>query len=118
MKILIFETNLMWSSRLIQSVRSLGHEAVLCNGVPETSDGASVAIVNLGETKFDPAAITTRLHELGVKVIAHAGHKEKQLIELGRGAGVDVLATNGQLTFKLDQLLRQVEIPEQGEPPI
>ena len=38
-------------------------------------------------------------------VIAHAGHKEKDLLEMGRQAGSDHVATNGELTFKIELLL-------------
>jgi hypothetical protein len=115
MRILIFETNLMWSSRLVQTVRKLGHEPLLRTKMPASSEEAVVAIVNLGDTNLEPQALVTKLHELGVKVIAHAGHKEKGLMELGREAGADILASNSQLTFKLEELLGQVEIPEQAQ---
>ena len=112
MKILIFESNLMWSSRLVQTIRNLGHEAVLITKMPESSDEASVAIVNLGDRGLDPVGLVAKLKSLGVPIIAHAGHKEKDLLALGKEAGVDILASNSQLTFKLADLLEQVEIPE------
>jgi hypothetical protein len=112
MRVLIFEPNLMWSSRLVQSIRKLGHEPLLRTSMPEVSEGAQAAIVNLGEVKLDPSALVAKLKDLGVSVIAHAGHKEKELLELGRDAGVEILATNSQLTYKLDQLLEQVILPD------
>ncbi len=111
MRVLIFETNLMWSSRLVQSVRKLGHEPLLRATMPETSEGARAAIVNLGESRLDPTQLVEQLHKLGVKVIAHAGHKEKELMEIGKRANADILATNSQLTFKLPDLLNQVNVP-------
>jgi hypothetical protein len=112
MRVLIFETNLMWSSRLVQSVKALGHEALLRRSMPIEAEGADAAIVNLGEGPIDAAALIAKLKELGVPVIAHAGHKEKSLHELGQTAGVDVLATNSQLTFKLAELLQQAKLPD------
>lgn len=112
MRILIFETNLMWSSRLVQTVRNLGHEPLLRALMPESAEGAQVAIVNLGDGSLDPAQLVSKLHGFQVKVIAHAGHKEKELMELGKEVGADILASNSQLTFKLEELLEQVEIPE------
>ena len=108
MTVLIFESNLMWSSRLVQSLRNLGHEPLLRTKMPETSEGAEAAIVNLGDHALDPKPLVARLQELCVRVIAHAGHKEKDLMQLGRDANVEILATNGQLTFKLESLLEQV----------
>lgn len=110
MRVLIFEPNLMWSARLKRSLVALGHEPVLrreYGGEP-----GDAAIVNLGESALDPSALIAALHEGGVPVIAHAGHKEKELAELGRQAGADVLATNSHLTFKLEELLTLVELPE------
>ncbi len=100
MRVLVFERNLMWSSKLVQSLKALGHEALLVTAV---SPGASVAIVNLSDPGVGERV--SELHAAGAKVIGHAGHKEKELLELGRLAGVDVLATNSELTFKLPEIL-------------
>jgi hypothetical protein len=112
MKILIFESNLMWSTRLVKTAQVLGHEAVLRSNMPDSTEDAQVAVVNLGDRGLEPKALVARLKQLGIPVIAHAGHKEKDLLALGKEAGVDILASNSQLTFKLADLLQQVEIPE------
>src|SRR5687767_119896 len=105
MTVLLYETNLMWSSRLVNSLVKLGHEPkLLAQPVAQTADAA---IVNLGEASLDPPKLVPWLRDLGVVVIGHAGHKEKDLLELGRAAGCDILATNSQLTFKLPELLDQ-----------
>lgn len=115
MRVLVYESNLMWSSRLLQSLRKLGYTPQLLSEVPAETD-AKAAIVNLGEHLGDTATLVHQLQSLGVKVIAHAGHKEKQLLELGKAAGADILATNSQLTFKLPELLEQVFVPDQRAP--
>jgi hypothetical protein len=109
MKILIFESNLMWSSRLVKTAQALGHEAVLRTNMPDSSEDAQVAIVNLGDRGLEPKALVAKLKELGIAIIAHAGHKEKDLLALGKEAGVDILASNSQLTFKLADLLIQAK---------
>ena len=109
MRVLVFESNLMWSSRLLQSLGKLGHQAVLCGEVPASREGASAAIVNLGDSKWDATSLVAELKKLGLTVIAHAGHKERELQELGRDANVDILATNSELTFKLPAILDRVE---------
>lgn len=111
MKLLIFESNLLWSSRLLKTLRGLGHEAVVRTVLPTESEGAQAAIVNLGEGPVPAGELIARLKSLGVVTIGHAGHKEKELHELGRAAGCDILATNSELTFKLEKLLDQVEVP-------
>jgi glucuronate isomerase len=103
MRVLVLESNLMWSARLVQSLRGLGHEPILNADVLSTE--ADAAIVNLSDARMTESVAA--LHQRGVRVIAHAGHKEKQLHELGRDAGVDILATNSEITFKLPELLQR-----------
>ncbi len=105
MKVLIFEDNLMWSQRLRQSVSSLGHEAVLFSSLPNQAVAGEIAIVNLGSSKIAPDVLVPILKEVGIRVIAHAGHKEKELRELGKSLGCDRIASNSELTFKLAELL-------------
>ncbi len=104
MQILVFEDNLMWSSRFAQSLRALGYEPVIALSVPEATE-AKAAIVNLGSQKLSPQELVPKLKAMGIHVIAHAGHKEKDLLELGKGLECDTLATNSQITFKLESLL-------------
>lgn len=102
MTVWAFESNLMWSSKLRQSLRLLGHECVMLREVP-AEGSADVAIVNLGEG--DPATLIAALRARGVPTIAHAGHKEKELQELGRASGATTLVTNSELANKLAQVL-------------
>lgn len=45
---------------------------------------------------------------MGVKTIAHAGHKEKELLATGEAAGVDLVVTNGTITHKLGEVLAKL----------
>ncbi|HVL39245.1 MAG TPA: hypothetical protein VM328_07625 [Fimbriimonadaceae bacterium] len=108
MKVLILDDNLLWTSRLTRSMRGLGHEAEVLASTPDDSRGAQAAIVDLSSTKLPPEEVVPRLKALGLHVIGHAGHKEKQLHELGRDAGCDQLVTNSELTFKLEEILSKV----------
>jgi len=113
MKVLVLETNLMWSARLRQSLVAFGHEAVVAGVVP---DGEfDLAIVNLGEPKV--ADQVANLKARGISILGHAGHKGKDLMALGRELGIDRLATNSQLTNKLPELVaaQKKEEPE-GSP--
>src|SRR4051812_3215267 len=100
MTVLVFEDNLMWSARLSQSLKALGHTPLIRATLPNEAEGATVAIVNLGSPTLVPGELVPRLKGLGVHVIGHAGHKEKELHALGRAVGCDTLATNSELTFK------------------
>lgn len=103
MKVLVYESNLLWSVRIANHVRALGHSAtVMAKPTPRQGD---IAIVNLGEG--DASTLVPSLKNLGVKTIGHAGHKEKDLFSLGRQSGCDVLATNSQLRNELPALLEK-----------
>ena len=114
MKILVFEDNLMWSARLVQSLKALGHEPLVRTALPDSSEGAAVAIVNLGSPKLKPEELVPRLTAMGIHVIGHAGHKEKELHALGREVGCNTLATNSELTFKLPALIEQAASSSSG----
>jgi hypothetical protein len=102
-RVLVIESNLMWSVRLAKGLEALGHEAKV-DRQPVEGD-FDVAIVNLGEPNVDWPARVAHLQGRGIKVIAHAGHKEKEVIALGKEAGCDVVATNSELTHKLADVL-------------
>lgn len=104
-KVLIIESNLLWSVRLQKGLTALGYETVVDRSLPEGE--FDVAIVNLGEPGVDWTDRVAQLHTRGTRVIAHAGHKEKELHDLGRQAGCDVLATNSELTHKLGDVVRK-----------
>lgn len=103
MKVLILEDNLFWSARLKQSVAGLGHEPLLRSTF--NGEEADVAILNLASPAL--GSLVPQLQASGIHVIGHAGHKEKELHQLGKQAGCDTLATNGELTHKLDLLLEK-----------
>ena len=104
MKILLFEDNLIWSSRLLKSLRALGHTANVAKAIPE--EGADAAIVNLGSPGVGD--LVAQLRARDISVIGHAGHKEKDLLVLGKEAGCDILASNSELTFKIESVLAKV----------
>jgi hypothetical protein len=103
MKVLVYEPNLFWSARLRKTLAALGHESELVS----QAKAGDVALVNLGATELEPATLVPALMELGVYVIGHAGHKEKDLRELGRRAGCQRIASNSEMTFKLKELLEE-----------
>lgn len=112
MRVLILERNLLWSSRLMKTLEALGHEAAVAESAEKAEEAdADVAIVNLSDPNWDPRTLVPALKARSQWVIGHAGHKEKDLHRLGKEVGCDAMATNSQLTFKLAELLDQVQIP-------
>lgn len=105
MRVLVYEDNLLWSSRFSKSLTALGHDPAIRTA--PVAEAAPVAIVNLGSPKLDAAKLVPQLIELGVHVIGHAGHKEKDLLKLGRESGCQTVATNSEITFKLESLLEK-----------
>lgn len=107
MRILIFEDNLMWGPRLVKSAQAFGHQHTLLAKVPNEIPEADLAIINLGSLSMPAQDLIPRLKEQGIKILAHAGHKEKELHALGKDLGCDRLATNSEITNKLDQILKE-----------
>ena len=107
MTVLIFEDNLMWAPRLVKSVSAFGHQSQVVSKVPLVIPAGDVAIVNLGSLSMPAETLVPQLKAAGLKIIAHAGHKEKDLHDLGKNLGCDRLATNSELTHKLEQILAE-----------
>jgi hypothetical protein len=105
MRVLIFEDNLMWGPRLSKSVSAFGHEPTVLTKVPDAIPQGDLAIVNLGSLALPAADLVPKLKAAGLKILAHAGHKEKELHALGKDLGCDRLATNSEITHKLQQIL-------------
>lgn len=107
-RVLVFEDNLLWSSRLVQTLKALGYGPSVHTSIPSDIEGSRIAIVNLGSAKLNPEELVPNLKLLGVHVIGHAGHKEKEILDLGRLAGCDTIATNSELTFKIEAMLERI----------
>lgn len=105
MRILVLENNLMWSAKLHRALTHFGHEATVAASAPEEPWDA--AIVNLSEESLRQQI--PGLVKRNVYVIGHAGHKEKELQALGRELGCSRLATNSELTFKIEALINEAK---------
>ncbi|MCH8274963.1 MAG: hypothetical protein IH851_09250 [Armatimonadetes bacterium] len=107
MKVLIVERNLIWTARLSKAVAASGHEGVVVSGIGEELPATDLAIVNLSDPALRPFECVEKLRSAGVPVLGHAGHKEKELWEKGRDAGCDRIVSNGEITFKLPEILKE-----------
>jgi hypothetical protein len=113
MRVLVFEENLLWGPRLLLTCRAHGHDAELARTDTPLSSDWQVAIVNLSSTVFPPAEWVPRLRAAGIVVVAHAGHKERELLEAARGLECEYVATNSEITNKLPQILQKFSEPSQ-----
>lgn len=107
MTVLVVEDNLLWSERLKKSLLSLGHEALVVAPSAADRPGCDVAIVNLSQSSAGEEV--RRLKSMGAWVIGHAGHKERDLISAGKEYGCDRVASNSELTYKLEKLLAEAK---------
>ncbi|MBV6458403.1 MAG: hypothetical protein HONBIEJF_01530 [Fimbriimonadaceae bacterium] len=98
----------MWTVRLRKTLEALGHEAAVAQSPPWPPGTFDVAILNLS-LKSASAEWVAALREARTYVIGHAGHKESEKLELGNELGCDRVATNSEVTFKLQNLLRSVQ---------
>ena len=112
MTVLIFDENLLWTSRLANGVRAAGHSPVTFLNATKEWPAADVAIVNLGSAEFPAKELVPALRADGIKVVAHAGHKETELLELGKEVECDRLATNGELAKRLKHILAEFTEPK------
>lgn len=83
--------------------KQLGHEIEVVPDAPAHSN-ADVAIVNLSQGEKALDAVRT-LGALGIKVIGHAGHKERELLEGGKVAGCELTVSNSAITHKFAEVL-------------
>jgi hypothetical protein len=105
--VLILEDNLLWSVRIQKAAASLGLPSTIVTAVPAEGPIPKVAIVNLGSRSCDVPRAIAALKSGGTYVIGHAGHKETDLLEMGRRSGCDSVATNGEIAHKLTALLQE-----------
>ena len=105
---MIFEDNLMWGPRLAKSIQHLGHDAQTLARIPDPIPAADVAIINLGSQALPPSSLVPQLKQREIKIVAHAGHKEKELLALGKDLGCDYLASNSEITNKIGDILKKL----------
>lgn len=102
-RVLIYESNLFWGARLLQTAKLLGHETIRVSHLEPLP--ADIAIVNLSDPENKLKPLVDSLRAQGTYIIGHAGHKERPLLEMGNTLGVHRVATNSEVTHKLDALL-------------
>jgi hypothetical protein len=109
LNVLIIEDNLLWSTRVANALKIAGHSYQLADALPPVTN-ADLAIVNLSLSKSDPFVCIESLVRLGMPILAHAGHKEKELWQKARASGCEKVVSNSELVNKLGQLLEEFAI--------
>ncbi|GAB6065442.1 hypothetical protein JCM9492_05340 [Aquifex pyrophilus] len=99
MKVFLYDTNLILSSRIKSQLKNLNAELVKKEDVGEDT----VALINLESPKaFE---VLKELKEKGAKVIGYCGHKNISLIEEARKLGADEVVPNSRIAGDLRTLL-------------
>ena len=76
--------------------------------IPTGGEPADAALVNLSSQRLAAAELVPALNAIGVHTIGFAGHKEKELLETGKALGCRTVATNSEITYKLERLMTHV----------
>ncbi|MCX7799582.1 MAG: hypothetical protein N2109_04490 [Fimbriimonadales bacterium] len=97
MTVAIFEPNLFWAAKVRAAVQAAGWRCVDWSG----DENVRVLVVGLYADPRLLESVTTEARHLGVPVIGHAGHKEKELLAFGRRHGCQAVLTNGELAHRL-----------------
>jgi hypothetical protein len=109
MKIAIYETNLLWSVRLKNAFEGLGLEAKVHGRAVLPEPGTEFALLNLGDVDVVTEEFVDQLLSQGIVTIAHAGHKETELISRGKAVGCQLLVTNGALANNPSKILTDAQ---------
>lgn len=99
----------MWSVRLKKAAQAAGHECSVCSSLDEDLPQSDVAVVGLGSRTIDPREAVPGLKATSAYVIGHAGHKEPDLLELGKALGCDRVVTNGEIARKFAEMVAEAE---------
>lgn len=108
MKVLVFESNLLWSERLRRGLHASGHVPIVIRTPVREVPPGDLAIVNLGSDPEELARIVAQCRERGIRIVAHAGHKEGEVLERGRALGCDLVVSNSTLTHRLRETLERL----------
>ncbi len=101
MRVFLYDTNLILSSRLSSQLRNLGYEVVKDRDVKEVC----VALINLEEPKG--LELVKELKGKGISVVGYCGHKNFYLFQQARELGVDLVVSNGQIVSNLKEILER-----------
>lgn len=106
---LVLEDNLMWSPRLVNGLRALGHTPIVMKVVPEKWPSAEAAVVSLSNPAF--VAAIPELEARGVRVTAHAGHSETEKLSAGKAAGASRITSHSRLLEKFAEYFPAADEP-------
>ncbi|MCL6624211.1 MAG: hypothetical protein K6T17_06285 [Fimbriimonadales bacterium] len=108
MTILLLNKNLLWTVRLRKALTAEGH-TVLSPSSLDALPNADVAIINLYDYHQELKPLVAKLKTQNTFVLAHAGHKDKDLWEQATRAGCHRVISNGEIAARLPVILKELE---------
>lgn len=109
-KVVIFDKNLITSSRVANAVRSCGFEVERFDMTMTSSDGSGerVFVINLESPGGIDILKKIKGLEPSPKVVAYCGHKNTDLIERARELGADLVVPNSAIVSRICELIRDL----------
>jgi hypothetical protein len=107
-KVVILENDLMWSVRLQKRMQSLGYDAQVIDRWTDEIPYTDIAVINMRSREFPLEKTVDLLKEKKVFILGHVGHKESDLILLGKNLNIDKIVTNSMMIHKLEEILKEI----------
>lgn len=107
-RVLLLDDNLMTSARIVNALRSWGHEVLLLRDLPAPADAQpDWIVINLGSRSMDGLKLlqNARRDFPQAEVAGFCGHLEVEIRRAAKAAGIHQLLTNEQVTQQLKVLL-------------
>jgi len=111
-RIVLAIEDLLLASRVREALR--GFQVDLVGWPTQDAAGSTLPpdclLVSMAARRSDPVSAIVHAKELGMKVIAVAGHLETQRLDQARAAGADRVVANSSVSAHLPEILRAAGI--------
>ena len=108
MKVLGCIHDLMFSTRLRDTARDLGHDCQVVRkaaDVPAALDDADIVVIDLMVAGGGALEAVAAARDAGVVVVAYGEHVRADVLQAAREAGADQVLTRSEFAFRLPVLL-------------
>ncbi|MEO6909232.1 MAG: hypothetical protein ABI210_15205 [Abditibacteriaceae bacterium] len=97
MKVLLFDDNLLSSTRLQRALETQGHEVQVITK-PDAGESIDLVLINLGSRSLPGIELISQCRELlpGAIVNGFCGHLEIEIRRAAKAAGINKILTNDQ----------------------
>ncbi len=104
MKVLLFDGNMITSSKIASTLRSAGFEVVVGKEFQEVK----VALVNLESPGGEEFLKEIKENHPEIKVVAYCGHKNTQMQKRAKDLGADMVVPNSKAVLDPVSLVKEV----------